>query len=151
MIPSDFISDGSWNSNRGKRACRKRCTNWYKIRSSILKYANFFYLQLSLLSADPRFQNIKLCCKTRKPSTAKYFLDHLGCVNWKTADDFSGFESYECLIAVRGDNITSNMIYVHTFGPRGSTIGQNMCHWITMLYFISAFSAFNMFQTTWIM
>lgn len=111
----------------------------------------FFYLQLSLLSADPCFQNIKLCCKTRKPSTAKYFLDHLGCVNWKTADDFSGFESYECLIAVRGDNITSNMIYVHTFGPRGSTIGQNMCHWITMLYFISAFSAFNMFQTTWIM
>lgn len=110
-----------------------------------------FYLQLSLFSADPHFQKIKLCCKTRKPSTAKYFLDHLGCVNWKTADDFSGFESYECLIAVRGDNITSNMIYVHSFGPRGSTIGQNMCQWITILYFISAFSAFNKFKKTWIM
>lgn len=82
-----------------------------------------FYLQPGLLSADPHFEKTKLCCKTRKPSTAKCFLDHLGCVNSKTADDFSRFESYECVIAVPGNNVTSNVIYVHTFGPEGGTIG----------------------------
>lgn len=92
---------------------------------SVQAYQNMliFYLQFSLLSADPHFQKTKLCCKTRKPSTAKYFLDLLGCVNSKPADDFSGFESYECLIAVRGDNVTRNMIYVHTFRTGGGTVG----------------------------
>jgi len=85
-----------------------------------------FYLQVSLLSADPHFQNTILCCKTRKPSTAKHFLDLLGCVNSKPADDLSGYESYEFLIAVLGGNVTRNMIYVHTFGAGGGTIGWNM-------------------------
>lgn len=102
-----------------------------------------FYLQLSLLSADLHFQKTKLCCKTRKPSTAGYFLDLLGCTNSKSADDFSGFESHECLSAACGDNVTSDVIYVHTFGAEGGTIGQNMPLKIMLCYLIKAFYPFS--------
>lgn len=101
-----------------------------------------FYLQLRLLFADPHFQRTKLCCKTRKPSTAKNFLDCLGCVNSEIADDFSGFECYECLIAVRGDNVTSNMIYVHTSGAGGGSMEWNMLLWTGVHYCIIAFYPF---------
>lgn len=122
MNTGDFISDRRWSLNHGKWHLENYIQ---RDEESIQAYQILliFYLHLSLLAADPHFQKTRLCCKTRKSSTAKYFLNLLGCVNSKTADDLSGFESYECLIIVCGDNVTSNMIYVHTFEVGGGTIG----------------------------